>query len=439
MPDRIAHAPHLPVAAFVDRDLDLPAPETRAPAPGAVSPSSSSTPLRSRSSAAASTGPAAELRAIGLGHLEAGVRQPVGELAVVGHQDQPAAVGVEPADRIEPQPARGQQLEDRRAPVRVAGRRDDADGLVAACSARAARVPAAALPSTVTASALADVARGVGHRLAPRRVTRPAAIDRPPPRAGRRRRRGRGTWLGASPRAASARAIGCHHRSAARSRQRPTPTQWIFSFWTDARRRAASRGFRARQVWAWPARGADGYEQMTDLPAALRERARASSSRSRASRCASRRTRATAPSRRCSHTADGRPLEAVLMRFRDGRRSVCLSSQSGCPLTCTFCATGRMRFARNLTASEILDQALHFRRVERDRPLRVHGHGRADAQPRRRARGLRAPAGPRRHAPPHDDLDGRLDPGHRAAGRDATCRCGWRSRCTPPRTRCAAS
>jgi 23S rRNA (adenine2503-C2)-methyltransferase len=63
-------------------------------------------------------------------------------------------------------------------------------------------------------------------------------------------------------------------------------------------------------------------------------------------------------------TADGRPVEAVLMRYRDGRRSLCLSSQSGCPLTCTFCATGQMRFGRNLTASEILDQALHFRRIE---------------------------------------------------------------------------
>src|SRR3712207_4951035 len=51
------------------------------------------------------------------------------------------------------------------------------------------------------------------------------------------------------------------------------------------------------------------------------------------------------------------------MRYRDGRRSVCVSSQSGCPLTCTFCATGSMRFGRNLTASEILDQALHFRRA----------------------------------------------------------------------------
>jgi 23S rRNA (adenine2503-C2)-methyltransferase len=63
-------------------------------------------------------------------------------------------------------------------------------------------------------------------------------------------------------------------------------------------------------------------------------------------------------------TADGHPVEAVLMRYRDRRRSLCLSSQSGCPLTCTFCATGQMAFGRNLTASEILDQALHFRRIE---------------------------------------------------------------------------
>jgi 23S rRNA (adenine2503-C2)-methyltransferase len=77
-----------------------------------------------------------------------------------------------------------------------------------------------------------------------------------------------------------------------------------------------------------------------------------------------------------STTGDGRPVEAVLMRYQPpkgargaaggavGRRSICVSSQSGCPLTCTFCATGQMRFGRNLTASEILDQALHLRRIE---------------------------------------------------------------------------
>src|SRR4051812_42080605 len=64
------------------------------------------------------------------------------------------------------------------------------------------------------------------------------------------------------------------------------------------------------------------------------------------------------------HTREGHPLEAVLMRFRDGRRSVCVSSQSGCALTCTVCATGQMQFRRNLTTWEILDQALHFKRIE---------------------------------------------------------------------------
>src|SRR3954453_23162569 len=68
-------------------------------------------------------------------------------------------------------------------------------------------------------------------------------------------------------------------------------------------------------------------------------------------------------------TADAHPVEAVLMRYRDGRRSLCLSSQSGCPLTCTFCATGTMPFGRNLRPSEILDQALHFRRIELVDPL----------------------------------------------------------------------
>jgi 23S rRNA (adenine2503-C2)-methyltransferase len=128
----------------------------------------------------------------------------------------------------------------------------------------------------------------------------------------------------------------------------------------------ADRGeprFRARQVWAWAARGASGYEQMTDLPSDLRESLeRELPFSSLAVREQLRAGDGTVKA--LFATADGRALEAVLMRYRDGRRSICLSSQSGCPLTCTFCATGQMKFARNLTASEILDQALHFRRVD---------------------------------------------------------------------------
>jgi 23S rRNA (adenine2503-C2)-methyltransferase len=126
---------------------------------------------------------------------------------------------------------------------------------------------------------------------------------------------------------------------------------------------AREPAFRAAQVWQWAARGAAGYDEMTNLPATLR------------SELAERVPLSTLTVEQeveardgtvkvLFRTADGHPVESVLMRYRDGRRSICVSSQSGCPLTCSFCATGAMRFGRNLTSSEILDQALHFRRLE---------------------------------------------------------------------------
>ncbi len=129
----------------------------------------------------------------------------------------------------------------------------------------------------------------------------------------------------------------------------------------------ADRGqppYRSGQIWRWAAGGASGYDEMTNVPADLRvalpEQIPYSTlevERESASRDGTVKT--------LFRTADGNQVEAVLMRYRDGRRSICVSSQSGCPLTCTFCATGQMRFGRNLTASEILDQALYFRRIEK--------------------------------------------------------------------------
>ena len=121
--------------------------------------------------------------------------------------------------------------------------------------------------------------------------------------------------------------------------------------------------YRAAQVWEWVARGAASYEEMTNLPATLSERLAAGVPLSTLTIAAEAKSD-DGTVKTLFHTADGRPIEAVLMRYRDGRRSVCLSSQSGCPLTCSFCATGQMKFGRNLTVDEILDQALHFRRLE---------------------------------------------------------------------------
>jgi 23S rRNA (adenine2503-C2)-methyltransferase len=122
-------------------------------------------------------------------------------------------------------------------------------------------------------------------------------------------------------------------------------------------------GFRARQVWSWTARGAASYDEMTDLPARLRAELTEQIPFSTL-QVEHEAHSADGTVKALFRTADGHPVEAVLMRYRDGRRSVCVSSQSGCPLTCTFCATGQMSFHRNLSAFEILDQALHFRRLE---------------------------------------------------------------------------
>jgi 23S rRNA (adenine2503-C2)-methyltransferase len=131
-------------------------------------------------------------------------------------------------------------------------------------------------------------------------------------------------------------------------------------------RRLSDRGepsYRADQIWRWSALGAQGYDEMTNLPKPLRS-ALAEEVPFSTLLVAHQAESRDGTVKTLFHTHDGHPVEAVLMRYRDGRRSLCLSSQSGCPLTCTFCATGQMRFARNLTASEIVDQALHFRRLE---------------------------------------------------------------------------
>lgn len=121
--------------------------------------------------------------------------------------------------------------------------------------------------------------------------------------------------------------------------------------------------YRTQQVWEWAARGASGYSEMSNLPAALRTSLSEEVPYSTLTLKHEARAK-DGTVKGLFNTADGRPVEAVLMRYADGRRSICVSSQSGCPLTCTFCATGSMKFGRNLTAAEIVDQALHFRRIE---------------------------------------------------------------------------
>ena len=117
---------------------------------------------------------AGETRAVGLGHLKAGMRQAVGELAVVGEQDQAGAVDVEPSDRVQAQPARWREPDDGRPSVCVARARDHPDGLVQ--RVQHPRLGARERPPVERdAAAVVDVT-GVWTISSPT-LTRPAAIS----------------------------------------------------------------------------------------------------------------------------------------------------------------------------------------------------------------------------------------------------------------------
>lgn len=58
--------------------------------------------------------------------------------------------------------------------------------------------------------------------------------------------------------------------------------------------------------------------------------------------------------------SDGKKIETVLMCHMGERNTVCISSQIGCAMGCTFCATGTMGLSRNLTSEELIDQVMHY-------------------------------------------------------------------------------
>ena len=118
--------------------------------------------------------------------------------------------------------------------------------------------------------------------------------------------------------------------------------------------------FRAKQLWGWMyERGADSFEEMTNLPRALRERLSAEAALGVLD-IAEEQESADGTRKRLYRLPDGQLIEAVLMPYADGRRTVCISSQAGCAMGCAFCATGQMGFARHLTAAEIFEQAQRF-------------------------------------------------------------------------------
>lgn len=113
--------------------------------------------------------------------------------------------------------------------------------------------------------------------------------------------------------------------------------------------------YRADQVF----RGLHGrrlmsFEEMTDLPKALREKL-SEATRARTLKFESKYTSIDGTRRFLMNTHDGHPVETVFIPT-ENRDTICFSSQSGCPLKCDFCLTAKLGLLRNLTAGEIIEQ-----------------------------------------------------------------------------------
>ena len=121
--------------------------------------------------------------------------------------------------------------------------------------------------------------------------------------------------------------------------------------------------FRANQVWEWVfTKRAQSFDEMTNLPKALRERLTAET-RLGVLEVAAEQSSKDGTVKRLYKLADGQLIESVLMPYDDDRRTACISTQAGCAMGCVFCATGQMGFARHLTAAEIFEQAMRYSRL----------------------------------------------------------------------------
>ena len=120
--------------------------------------------------------------------------------------------------------------------------------------------------------------------------------------------------------------------------------------------------YRIRQIEEWIYKKyARSFEEMTNLPQAMRAGLAATTTLTPLKPVTQRVSKAGDTQKVLFQMPDGEKVEAVLMLY-DRRRTLCISSQAGCAMGCSFCATARGGLRRNLTAGEIVAQVLFFAR-----------------------------------------------------------------------------
>src|SRR4051812_251660 len=126
--------------------------------------------------------------------------------------------------------------------------------------------------------------------------------------------------------------------------------------------------YRAKQVLHWLYKElVTDFSQMTNLPLGLRNRL-AETMRVGSAELVAQKISSDGWTRKVLlKLRGGDTVEAVLMLYYD-RATVCVSSQVGCAMGCTFCATGQMGFTRNLSTGEVIEQVIWFNRWLREHP-----------------------------------------------------------------------
>lgn len=119
------------------------------------------------------------------------------------------------------------------------------------------------------------------------------------------------------------------------------------------------QSFRGKQIFQWIGKGAESFDEMSNLSVQLREELKRKAV-----------LRSTSVSKVLKDPdgtiklqislSDGLAVETVLLTDRENRKTACVSCQVGCAMKCAFCQTGALGLARNLSAGEIVEQFLHL-------------------------------------------------------------------------------
>ncbi len=115
--------------------------------------------------------------------------------------------------------------------------------------------------------------------------------------------------------------------------------------------------FRGKQIYEWINRGAESFEDMTNLPKGFRQQLAEVSRVSCAKICEKYVSKIDETRKYLLELSDGNFVESVLMKYEYGY-TICVSSQVGCKMGCKFCASTLNGWNRNLTPGEILAQVM---------------------------------------------------------------------------------